>query len=70
MHSNACLTDQAPGGRLLPVGAVADRCHVTPRTVRRWIRGGVLPGVALTNRTIRVPEAALEAFTKTATSAR
>ncbi len=70
MHSNACLTDQAPGGRLLPVQLAAVRCHVTPRTIRRWIRGGVLPGVALTNRTLRVPEAALEAFTKTATTNR
>ena len=70
MTSNACLTDQAPGGRLLRVEAAARACDVTPRTVRRWLRAGVLPGVALTNRTLRIPEAALAAFTKAATANR
>ena len=69
MTSNARLTDQAPGGRLLPISDAAVHCGVTSRTMRRWIRSGLLRGVQLTPRTLRVPADALARFIQTQSAA-
>jgi excisionase family DNA binding protein len=45
-----------PTDRLLTVAAVAEMLQVSERTVRRWIRNGLLPYVRLGLRVIRVRE--------------
>ena len=47
--------------RLLTVAQVAERCQVSPRSVRRWIDEGDLPVVRL-GRSVRVSENDLAAF--------
>jgi excisionase family DNA binding protein len=49
-------------GRLLTARAVSERLDVSPETVLRWARAGELPAVHLSNRAIRFPEDALEAW--------
>lgn len=39
-----------PGPRWLSLHDVAQRTGVTPRTVRRWLRSGLLPGRQLGGR--------------------
>jgi excisionase family DNA binding protein len=47
--------------RLLTVPDVADRCQVSPRSVRRWIDEGLLRVIRL-GRSVRVSEGDLAAF--------
>jgi excisionase family DNA binding protein len=52
--------------RLLTVNQVAERLQVHQMSVRRWIKGGRLPGVRVGTRTIRVREEDLDAFKRPA----
>ena len=48
---------------MLSVADVATRYDVTPRTVRRWCRRGLLPGAArIGERVWAIPSEALEDF--------
>ena len=47
--------------RLLTIADVADRCQVSPRSVRRWIDDGRLKVIRL-GRSIRVAEGDLAKF--------
>ncbi|MCB9610664.1 MAG: helix-turn-helix domain-containing protein [Polyangiaceae bacterium] len=48
--------------RLLTVRQVAVLCHRSPKTVRRWLRAGDIPGARKVKDGWLVPEAALERF--------
>jgi excisionase family DNA binding protein len=51
--------------QLYTVDEVADRLHVHPETVRRWLRSGRLEGVKLSASGVgsyRVPESAVAKF--------
>ena len=47
--------------RLLTIADVAERCQVSPRSVRRWIDDGRLRVIRL-GRSVRVAEGDLAAF--------
>jgi excisionase family DNA binding protein len=47
--------------RLLTVAQVAERCQVSPRSVRRWIDDGQLPVLRL-GRSVRVSDGDLATF--------
>lgn len=46
--------------RLLTVREIASALGTHPETVRRWIRGGKLPAIKATKRTIRVRSDVIE----------
>ncbi len=50
--------------RLMSVNEAAARLGLSPLTVRRLIRRGVLPHARPTPRTVRVPESAVEALAR------
>lgn len=51
-----------PQERLLTPEDVAERCQVTPQTVRTWINSGRLSAVRPAERVVRVRVSALEEF--------
>ncbi len=48
--------------KLLPVNVVAERLQITDRHVRRLVQQGKLEGEKLSERRIRIAEAALKAY--------
>lgn len=48
--------------KLLRIKTVADRLSITPRAVYHLIAGGKLPGVRVTERSLRVKEKDLENY--------
>jgi excisionase family DNA binding protein len=59
----------AVADRYLTVEEIADRLHVLPDTVRRWLRDGDLAGIRLGRRTgWRVTETDLAAFLRARTN--
>ncbi len=58
----ATKEEKSEGPALLSIKSVAERCEVSPLTVRRWLDARRLPVVRLGIRTVRVTKAALEEF--------
>jgi len=48
--------------KLLTLEEAAERCRVTPETIREWINSGKLRGVKLAGWSIRIDEEDLEKF--------
>ena len=47
---------------LLTVSEASEILRVSTRTVRRWIAWGILPGIRVTRRTIRIRKADIDNF--------
>jgi excisionase family DNA binding protein len=56
------MTEQTIPQRLLAIPEVAELCHVSEMTVRRWISTGMLPTVSLGQLVVRILPTDLEKF--------
>jgi excisionase family DNA binding protein len=52
----------ADSSQLLDSAEVADRLHVSPRTVRRWAQRGVIDSFRVGEKLLRFPEESVEAM--------
>lgn len=56
------ISIRKPADRLLTAKQVGEILGVTPETVKRWVRKGILPCIRLNSRNLRFGELAIQTW--------